>query len=54
MTLIQALINSDNAENEIEAREIIKYMQESIEDGEDPEEVLFEYGLEPDYIFDLI
>lgn len=29
-------------------------MRERIEGGEDPEEVLHEEGIEPDYIFDLL
>lgn len=38
-----------------EADEMIEYAKSRVEDGEDPEEVLYdEFGLEPDYIFDLI
>lgn len=38
-----------------EARLAVQYARERVEMGEDPEEVLFEeFGLEPDYIFDLI
>ena len=37
-----------------EADETIDEMRERIYEGEDPEEVLYDYGLEPDYIFDLI
>jgi len=37
-----------------EAQEIILEMQNRVFEGENPEEVLEEYGLEPDYIFDLI
>jgi hypothetical protein len=37
-----------------EAEEIILEMQNRVFEGENPEEVLEEYGLEPDYIFDLI
>ncbi len=29
-------------------------MIERVMDGEDPEEILFEEGLEPDYVFDII
>lgn len=35
------------------AKEVLEEMRERVNDGEDPEEVLFEEGLEPDYIFDL-
>ena len=38
-----------------EANELIKEMKTRVlEEQEDPEEVLYEYGLEPDYILDLI
>ena len=37
-----------------EADEAIEEMKELILDGEDPEDLLYDYGLEPDYIFDLI
>lgn len=57
MTLIQALINSGEAENVVEAKKIIAEMRERMldeEDPEDPEELLREYGLEPDYVMDLL
>ncbi len=34
--------------------DIIEEMAESVLDGEYPEDVLFDYGLEPDYILDLM
>jgi hypothetical protein len=37
-----------------EAQEMIDEMRERVLDGEDPEELLYEIGLEPDYIFDII
>jgi hypothetical protein len=37
-----------------EARDAIHEMQQRVIDGEDPEEVLHEIGLEPDYIFDIL
>jgi len=37
-----------------EARDLIKEMRERAEDGEDPEELLHEIGLEPDYVWDII
>ena len=37
-----------------EAEELRKEMQERMEEGEDPEEILHEEGLEPDYIMDLL
>jgi hypothetical protein len=54
MELRQALINSGNADDVTEANEIIKEMRERMLDGENPEELLYEYGLEPDYIMDLL
>ena len=38
-----------------EADELIQEARQAVEDGEDPEEILYEeFGLEPDYIFDLL
>lgn len=38
-----------------DADELIQEAREAVNDGEDPEEVLEEFfGLEPDYIFDLL
>jgi pentatricopeptide repeat protein len=55
MTLINALIRSEQAENVEEAMDLVKEMRNRvIEHNEDPEEVLYEYGLEPDYVMDLI
>jgi hypothetical protein len=54
MNLIKALINSENAETEIEALAIISEMRERMFNGEDPEELLYEVGLEPDYVMDLL
>ena len=50
--LLVALINQDYSE--AEAIEIISEMRERLYEGEDPEEILYEYGLEPDYIFDIM
>lgn len=54
MNLINALVNSEQAENREDAEEIIKEMKNRVLDGEDPEEILYEYGLEPDYVFDIL
>lgn len=51
--LLKVLMEREDC-SENEAQEMIDDMREQIEEGEDPEEVLFEYGLEPDYLFDLI
>ena len=53
MTLKQVLMNRDNLTNS-EAEESISEMRERMFQGEDPEELLEEIGLEPDYVFDLI
>ena len=40
--------------SEAEALEQINDMQQAVLDGENPEEILYDYGLEPDYIFDIL
>ncbi len=47
------LINRDEMTEE-EAKEVVAESRARIFDGEDPEEVLYDLGLEPDYIFELI
>ena len=37
-----------------EADELIKESRTAVLNGEDPEEVLYDLGLEPDYVFDLL
>ena len=37
-----------------EADKAIEEMREAVYEGEDPEELLYDYGMEPDYIFDII
>jgi TPP-dependent pyruvate/acetoin dehydrogenase alpha subunit len=50
----QVLIERDGMSPE-EANELIQEARERVEEGEDPEEILYEdFGLEPDYIFDLL
>ena len=53
MNLKKALMNGHEMSS-TEADEAIQEMREQIFEGEDPEEVLYDMGLEPDYIFDLI
>jgi hypothetical protein len=54
MTLLKALMEGQDLSRE-EAKEMIAEMRKRVhEDNEDPEEVLHEEGLEPDYILDLI
>lgn len=51
MSLFSVLLErGDSVE---EARELITEMKERVADGEDPEEVLYDEGLDPDYIEDL-
>ncbi len=53
-TLKQVLIRRDGCSS-TEAVELIQEARQRVYDGEDPEEVLQEeFGLEPDYIFDLL
>lgn len=53
-TLKQVLMRRDGLTAK-EANEQIAEARQAVFDGEDPEEVLEDYfGLEPDYIFDLI
>ena len=55
MSLITALINSNQAETEQEAKQIVQEMRKRVYFyEEDPEDVLMDYGLEPDYIFDIL
>ena len=37
-----------------EAKEIIDEMKERVLEGENPDDLLYEIGLEPDYVFDLL
>jgi len=37
-----------------EAKEYVEELKERVAEGEDPEEVLYDEGLEPDYVFDLL
>jgi hypothetical protein len=40
--------------NKNEATELINEMRQRVTEGENPEEVLYEEGLEPDYVFELL
>lgn len=51
--LKETLMNRDGLTSD-EAEELIEQMREDIEEGADPEDVLFDMGLEPDYLEDLI
>ena len=52
--LKEVLMRRDQLSSE-EADEMIEYAKERLHNGEDPEDVLAEeFGLEPDYIFDIL
>lgn len=53
MTLLQALMNSQDID-ESQAKQIIKEMADQVLEGADPEELLSDEGLEPDYVMDLL
>lgn len=48
-----AIMNRDECTLE-EADVLVKEMQTQVYEGENPEDVLFSEGFEPDYIFDLL
>jgi hypothetical protein len=52
-TLKQIFMRRDNMTAE-EADNLISEMREEVTAGVDPEEVLQEHGLEPDYMFELL
>ena len=51
--LVRVLMDRDGISKK-EAQAIRNEMMERVWDGEDPEEVLYEEGLEPDYVFDIL
>lgn len=53
LSLLTALMHSQDLTKQ-EAMDELNEMKERIFEGEDPEEILYEYGLEPDYFFDLL
>ena len=53
-TIERTLIQRDGYSRE-EAREALQEARERVTNGENPEDILYEdFGLEPDFIFDLI
>lgn len=52
MTLNEALFNQGNDAEDV--KEIMAEMLDRILAGENPEEVLYEFSLEPDYVLELI
>jgi len=54
MKIIKILMERDGL-SKSEATEIVKELREIVLNGDmDPEEALYELGLEPDYVLDLI
>jgi hypothetical protein len=39
---------------EEEVDELIEEMRDRVADGEDPEDVLYDEGIEPDFVFDIL
>lgn len=55
MTTIEATLMKRDGYTREEASEALREARERVTNGEDPEEILYEeFGLEPDFIFDLI
>lgn len=55
MTAIEQILMNRDGMSRDEAREALEDARAMVMDGADPEEVLYEeFGLEPDYVFDLI
>jgi hypothetical protein len=52
MTLQEALSNQGHLQEEI--KEIILEMVNYVMEGGNPEGILWDYGLEPDYVMDLL
>ena len=53
MELVEIFMERDDMTKQ-EALELVAEMRQRVREGEDPEEVLYEEGLEPDYILDLM
>ncbi len=53
MNLLQALMEGQELSLEA-AQEYISEMKERTREGEDPVEVLHDYGLEPDYLLEIL
>ena len=53
MELVKIFMERDGL-TAAEAKDLVKEMRQRVYEGENPEDVLYEEGLEPDYIFELI
>ena len=54
MTDLEKVLVDSGDYSAAEAHEIQIELANRVLDGEDPEELLEEYGLEPDYVFDIL
>jgi hypothetical protein len=54
MTEIEKILIQRDGMTEGEARETLEGMRERVQDWENPEEVLMGYGLEVDYLMELL
>lgn len=55
MTTIERTLIQRDGLSRAEAHEVLQEARERVANGENPEEILYEeFGLEPDFIFDLI
>lgn len=52
-SIVSILMRRDRMTRD-EANDLLEELRGRVIDGEDPEELLHEIGLEPDYIFELI
>ena len=51
--LHKALMHNEDISRE-EADQMISEFYDRVADGEDPEEILYDEGLEPDYVLDIL
>lgn len=54
ITELEGIIMRNYDQTLKQARETLKEWKERVYEGEDPEELLYEEGLEPDYVFELL
>jgi hypothetical protein len=54
MTTIERILVTRDELSSQEAKEVLTELRERFNEGEDPDELLYEIGLEPDYLFELI
>jgi benzoyl-CoA reductase/2-hydroxyglutaryl-CoA dehydratase subunit BcrC/BadD/HgdB len=52
--LFKVMKRSGDYQDDDQIVNVIEEMRNDVEDGEDPEELLYDIGLEPDYVMDLL